>query len=88
MPVKFVDDGLPESADFDESFAPVGGVYVEHESSCPVHREWRDLRPQGSILGCVHPKDVRFFQWMENPSSSGSDQSKPGFLQRLAALVR
>ena len=38
MPVKFVDDGLPESADFDESFALVSAMRVAGGSSCEAHR--------------------------------------------------
>ena len=63
MNAKFIDDGLPESADFDES-------YREIRSTPPAshHRDWRAFDTSSrTARAIIAPKDVRFFQRMEAP---------------------
>lgn len=89
MPVKFIDDGLPESADYDNNFADVRAMRGDCAHPHAGGRVWRDLRlPCETSLGRVHPKDVRFFQWMEAPSRGVAGRRAPGLLHRLFAPAR
>ncbi len=64
MYAKFINDGLPESSEFDENYS----VLRERRSVMPA-REWRQLKLTPEIRNrIVAPKDVRIFQWMEKPS--------------------
>lgn len=89
MPVKFIDDGLPESADYDNNFADVQAMPGDRALPPAGHRVWRELRlPRETTMGRVHPKDVRFFQWMEAPARGGTRGREPGLLHRLFASNR
>jgi hypothetical protein len=79
MPVKFIDDGQPESADFDDNY-----LEIRHAHKTARGREWRTVAlPHPAAQRIIAPGDVRFFQWMETPAAQTSSHWKPSFLRRL-----
>lgn len=81
MMAKFIDDGMPESRDFDDNYVTGGG---ERAADAPPRREWRERKILGQAqTRVVAPKDVRFFQWMECRDAAAPNHWKRGFLRRL-----
>lgn len=69
MQAKFINDGLPESSEFDENYSD-----LRAGSSVTTARVWRTLKLTPEVRNrIVAPKDVRFFQWMEKPPAKISN---------------
>jgi hypothetical protein len=69
MYAKFINDGQPESGEFDENYS----TFRDPHAEAPA-RAWRELKVTREVRNrIVAPKDVRFFQWMEKSGSGISN---------------
>jgi hypothetical protein len=83
MSYKFIDDGQPEASDFDDNYVEINATHHSNAPATTARREWRELKLPKSAPRIVAPKDVRFFQWMEDEDRAPSNNWKFGFLGRI-----